>query len=63
MEPYLDQKTPNSIASQTGAKVVVLPPSVGGEKTITDYVALFDYDINLLVNALRAAGAKPGSAN
>ena len=61
MEPYFDQKTPNSIASQTGAKVVVLPPSVGGEKTITDYIKLFDYDVNLLVKALQEAGAKPGA--
>ena len=59
MEPYFDQKTPNSIASQTGAKVVVLPPSVGGEKSITDYIKLFDYDVNLLVTALRDAGATP----
>jgi zinc/manganese transport system substrate-binding protein len=63
MEPYFDQKTPNSIASQTGAKVVVLPPSVGGEKTITDYLKLFDYDINLLVTALREAGVKPTGAD
>jgi zinc/manganese transport system substrate-binding protein len=60
MEPYFDQKTPNSIASQTGAKVVVLPPSVGGEKSITDYIKLFDFDVNLLLTALRDAGAKPG---
>jgi zinc/manganese transport system substrate-binding protein len=60
MEPYFDTKTPNSIASQTGAKVVVLPPSVGGEKSITDYIKLFDYDINLIVSALNSAGAKPG---
>ena len=60
MEPYFDQKTPNSIARQTGAKVVVLPPSVGGEKSITDYIKLFDYDVNLLVTALRDAGARPG---
>ncbi len=59
MEPYFDQKTPNSIASQTGAQVLVMPPSVGGEKTVTDYFKLFDYDINLLVNALKQAGAKP----
>lgn len=63
MEPYFDQKTPNSIARQTGAKVLVLPPSVGGEKTITDYIKLFDYDINLLVTALREAGAKPGGGD
>ncbi len=59
MEPYFDQKTPDSIASQTGAQVLVMPPSVGGEKTITDYFKLFDYDINLLVNALKRIGAKP----
>ena len=60
MEPYFDQKTPNSIASQTGARVVVLPPSVGGEKSITDYIGLFDYDIKLLTGALGAAGARAG---
>ena len=58
MEPYFDQKTPNSIASQTGAKVLVVPPSVGGEKSITDYIKLFDYNVNLLVNALKDAGAQ-----
>ena len=30
VEPYFDLKTPNSIARETGAKVVVMPPSVGG---------------------------------
>ena len=58
MEPYFDQKTPKSIASQTGAKVLVLPPSVGGEKSITDYIKLFDYDVNMLVSALKDVGAK-----
>jgi zinc/manganese transport system substrate-binding protein len=58
MEPYFDQKTPNSIASQTGAKVLVLPPSVGGEKSITDYIKLFDVDVNMLVGALKDVGAK-----
>ncbi|MFB3923002.1 MAG: metal ABC transporter substrate-binding protein [Terriglobia bacterium] len=55
VEPYFDLKTPNSIARETGAKVVVLLPSVGGEKEVTDYFKLFDYDINLLVNAFKAA--------
>lgn len=62
MEPYFDQKTPNSIAAQTGAKVLVLPPSVGGEKTITDYIKLFDFDVNMLVGALKDLGAK-GTGN
>ena len=54
VEPYFDLKTPNSVASQTAAQVVVLLPSVGGEKEVTDYFKLFDYDVNLLVQALRA---------
>jgi zinc/manganese transport system substrate-binding protein len=58
VEPYFDPKTPNGIAAQTGAKVVTLAPSVGGEKEVTDYFKLFDYDINALVAAIKAAGAK-----
>jgi ABC-type Zn uptake system ZnuABC Zn-binding protein ZnuA len=48
VEPYFDLKTPNAIGRETGAQVLVLPPSVGGEKEITDYFKLFDYDINKL---------------
>ena len=48
VEPYFDLKTPNAIARDTGAKVLVMPPSVGGAKEVTDYFKLFDYDINLL---------------
>jgi len=58
VEPYSDTKTPNSIARETGAKVLVMPPSVGGEKEITDYIKLFDYDIKLLVDAIKETGAK-----
>jgi ABC-type Zn uptake system ZnuABC Zn-binding protein ZnuA len=55
VEPYFDLKTPNSIARATGARVVVLLPSVGGEKEITDYFKLFDYDIKLLTQAFNSA--------
>jgi len=55
VEPYFDLKTPNSIASQTGARVMVMLPSVGGEKEVTDYFKLFDYDIALLSKATAAA--------
>ena len=51
VEPYFDLKTPNSVARQTGGQVVVLMPSVGGEKEITDYFKLFDYDIAKLKKA------------
>jgi zinc/manganese transport system substrate-binding protein len=53
VEPYFDLKTPNSIAAATGGKVIVLLPSVGGEKQVTDYFKLFDYDINLLVQTFK----------
>jgi zinc/manganese transport system substrate-binding protein len=58
VEPYFDPKTPNSIASQTGAQVVTLAPSVGGEKEVTDYFKLFDYDIGKVVAAIKATGAR-----
>jgi zinc/manganese transport system substrate-binding protein len=54
VEPYFDLKTPNAVARDTGAKVLVLTPSVGGEKEITDYFKLFDYDIKLLMQAFQA---------
>jgi len=54
VEPYFDLKTPNSVARETGGQVLVLPPSVGGEKEITDYFKLFDYDISRLKQAFDA---------
>src|SRR6476619_6314655 len=53
VEPYFDLKTPQSIANQIGGKVLVLAPSVGGTKEATDYIQLFDYDVNQLVAALK----------
>ncbi len=59
VEPYFDLKTPQAIANQVpGAKVVVLAPSVGGEKQVTDYLQLFDYDLNLLSTALKQVTGK-----
>jgi zinc/manganese transport system substrate-binding protein len=58
VEPYFDTKTPNSIASNSGAKVLIMPPSVGGVPAAGDYFKLFDYDVNMLVEAIKATGAK-----
>jgi zinc/manganese transport system substrate-binding protein len=58
VEPYFDLKTPNSIARETGAKVVLLAPSVGAEASITDYFKLFDYDVSLIVSAIKETGSK-----
>jgi zinc/manganese transport system substrate-binding protein len=53
MEPYFDRKTPDSIADRTGAKVVVMYPSVGGKTELDDYFKLFDYNIDQLIKALK----------
>jgi zinc/manganese transport system substrate-binding protein len=58
VEPYFDLKTPNAMARETGAKVLVMPPSVGGVPQVKDYFQLFDYDINLLVSAVKQTGTR-----
>ena len=58
VEPYFDLKTPNAIARETGARVVVLAPSVGGTKEVTDYFKLFDYNVTSLAAAIKESGAK-----
>lgn len=52
MEIYFDRKDPDFVASKSGAKVVVLTPSVGGVPQAKDYISLFDTDVNMLVEAL-----------
>jgi ABC-type Zn uptake system ZnuABC Zn-binding protein ZnuA len=58
VEPYFDLKTPEAVSRETGARVLVMAPSVGAEKEITDYIKLFGYDINLLITAIKQTGAK-----
>jgi len=58
VEPYFDLKTPQAIANQVGGKVLVLAPSVGGAKEATDYIQLFEYDVNQLVGALKQVTGK-----
>jgi len=54
MEPYFDEKTPKSVADQTGAALLRFVPSVGGVPDARDYISLFDYDVALLAKALAA---------
>jgi len=58
VEPYFDLKTPNAVARETGARVVVLLPSVGGEKGVDDYLQLFDHNLGTLAAAIRETGAR-----
>jgi zinc/manganese transport system substrate-binding protein len=53
VEPYFDKKTPQSIATQVGGAVIELAPSVGAEKAITDYIKLFDFNIDRIAAALK----------
>jgi len=50
---YTNPNVPKSVAEKTGAKLVVLASSVGGEETIQAYGDLFDSIIGKLVSALK----------
>ena len=58
VEPYFDRKTPQAIAAQVGGVVLDLAPSVGAQPRITDYIGLFDHNIEALSGALRTATGK-----
>ena len=55
MEPFYDRRTADLVASRTGVKVLILPPSVGGVRgaPVGDYVSLMRYDVAQLAVALR----------
>src|SRR5262245_7758288 len=57
VEPYIGLKTPNSVGCETGAELLVMPPSVGGVKDVPDYFKLFDYDLGMLTNAIKKTAA------
>ena len=57
VEPYFDQKTPQAIAKQVGGGAG--PGAVGRRnKEATDYIELFDYDVNMLAAALKRTTGK-----
>jgi len=53
MENFYNRKTADLVASKTGAKVLLLPPSVGGVKEIRDYVGLITYDVKKVAEAVQ----------
>ncbi|MGH7770617.1 MAG: metal ABC transporter substrate-binding protein [Candidatus Binatia bacterium] len=50
---FTNPSVPQSVAEKTGAKMVLLPASVGGEKAIQSYADLFDWIIGKLAEALK----------
>jgi len=53
IEPFRPRKTPEYVAQAVGAKLLLLPGSVGGNEKAKDYFAVFDYNIQTLVHALK----------
>lgn len=53
MEPFYDRRTADKVARESGATVVVLPPSVGGERGVDDYIALMQHAITTVAAAVR----------
>jgi zinc/manganese transport system substrate-binding protein len=53
MEPWYDRKTADLVASKTGATVLLLPPSVGGQKGLDDYISTMRNAIEMVANAIQ----------
>lgn len=55
MEPWYNRRDADFVASRTGARVIVLPPSVGGlrDRKLNTYVDLLSYNIRTLAAALK----------
>jgi ABC-type Zn uptake system ZnuABC Zn-binding protein ZnuA len=53
IEPNRPRKTPTYVANAIGAKLLVLPASVGAAEKVKDYFDLFDHDVTLITDALR----------
>ena len=53
-EPYADASVVNEVAARSGARAVTLIPSVGGDPSARDYLALFDLNVRRLTEALAA---------
>jgi ABC-type Zn uptake system ZnuABC Zn-binding protein ZnuA len=52
-EPQLDPKLPQTLAQETGSRVVVLTSIPGALPGTESYRAMIEYDVNQLVNALK----------
>lgn len=53
MEPFYDHKLADLVARQTGARVLILPPSVGGAPGAGDYIQLIRGNIAQVATAVR----------
>lgn len=54
-ESFYDSSTSNMVAAKTGARVLILPTSVGGAKSAASYEALIDTLVSEFANAMKKA--------
>ncbi|MEX2529963.1 MAG: metal ABC transporter substrate-binding protein [Gemmatimonadota bacterium] len=52
-EPFYDTRVPSTVANRTGARLLVLPSSVGAVPGVTGYLQLLDHNVRSIVGALR----------
>lgn len=55
IETFRPHRTPEKVAAETGAKLLILPASVGAVPKAGDYVGLIDYNVAQIAAALQAA--------
>jgi zinc/manganese transport system substrate-binding protein len=55
-ESFYDHATSDMVAAKTGARVLILPTSVGGTKSAKTYEELIDTLVNAFVGAMKKAG-------
>ena len=51
VEPYFDRRVPEKIASETGARVVTLYPSLGGRRPNESYVEFLRGNVDALLGS------------
>lgn len=60
MEPFRPRRTPARVASQTGARLVLLPELVGAVEGTDNYIALIDYNVRRIVEAMGGGEGRTG---
>ena len=53
IETFRPRRTPTHVAEAIGAKLLIVPSSVGGHEKVKDYFDLFDYLVEQIVGALK----------
>lgn len=53
IEPFYNVEIAKEIAQNTGAKVCVIPSSIGGAAGVSNYIGLFDYDVSKVAETLK----------